>query len=396
MKGKRILALTVSTAMLFCSCTSRSEKQKQAIAENPYATAAHELMLNVIADYYDETNHDLHENPKGEGNCCVWPFASFLEALGDTFALFPEDETVKAVYLDALDKGIAKYRVKSNLTTPAGEFSDIIYYNAVCGGRGDYYYDDNAWVCLQFLRAYELLGDKSYLTRAEELLRFFETGYDDVLGGGIYWDKRFTCKNTCADGPVAICFLQAYRFTKNEAYLTRAKETVDWMTQALREEDGLYIDNISTEGERNGWKADYNQGTPLYALCLLADITGEASYRTLAGETAPAAVANAFTYFVKTGRATIKGNPIYKAWCVGWLMRGFEQYHLLTGDDANAFAAMEYVLDKKTLPNKDENGYYDPYFGTKDWSGESKTEVLQPSGIVSVLAACARYDVSKI
>ena len=131
----------------------------------------------------------------------------------------------------------------------------------------------------------------------------------------------------------------------------------------------------------------------LAALCLLADVTEDKSYRALADETASAAATNAFTYFVKTGKATIKGNPIYKCWCVGWLMRGFEEYVSLTGEDANAFAAMKYVLDQKTLPNKDENGYYDPYFGTKDWNGENKTEVLQPSGMISVLAACARYDV---
>lgn len=386
---KELLALTLSATMLLSSCDNKQKK----IEANPYATAAHDLMLTVIADYYDPVSHDLHGEPNGSGNSFVWPFASFLEALGDTYELFPQDETIKATYIDALDHGIVKYHVKSKLSTPAGEFPGTVYYNSSAGNRGDYYYDDNAWICLQFLRAYDLLGDKTYLTRAEELLAFFETGWDDALGGGIYWDKSFKSKNTCADGPIAICYLQAYRATKEKHYLDMAKKIVDWMNGSLRDTDGLYIDNLSVSGERNGWKADYNQGTPLAALCLLADVTEDKSYRALADETASAAATNAFTYFVKTGKATIKGNPIYKCWCVGWLMRGFEEYVSLTGEDANAFAAMKYVLDQKTLPNKDENGYYDPYFGTKDWNGENKTEVLQPSGMISVLAACARYDV---
>ncbi len=390
---KRILTLALSAVLclpVLSSCQTREEQ----IAENPYATAAHDLMLRIIEDYYDKDSHDLHtEKEDTGGNAFVWPFGAFLEALSDTYELFPGDEIIKETYVDALDKGLAKYRVKGTVTAPSGEYKSIVYYNASAGNKGDYYYDDNAWICLQLLRAYDLLGDKTYLEKAEELLIFFETGWDDVLGGGIYWDKSYSSKNTCADGPIAIAYFLAYQRTKNHHYLDMGKKILDWMNETLREEDGLYIDNVSAEGERNTWKADYNQGTPLYALCLAAELTKDKTYRTMADETALAARNNAFRYREKTGHATILGNPIYKAWCVGWLMRGFEAYATLTGTDAEGFVCMEYVLDQKTLGKADENGYYDPYFGTSDWAGENTTESLQASGVCSVLAVCAHYDV---
>lgn len=388
---KRILALTLSAALLLPVVTSCKDRSAE-IAENPYATAAHDLILNIIEDYYDREDHDLHTERGGDGNAFVWPFGSFLEALSDTYELFPEDETIRSTYIDALTNGIAKYRVKGKVTTPTGEFSDIVYYNASVGNRGDFYYDDNAWICLQFLRAYDLLGDETYLEKAEELLTFFETGWDDVLGGGIYWDKTYTSKNTCADGPIAICYFLAYQKTKNEHYLDMGKKILDWMNETLREDD-LYIDNVNIKGESNTWKADYNQGTPLYALCLAAEITGEKDYRTMADATALAARNNAFRYRPQNGHAFINGNPIYKAWCVGWLMRGFEEYARLTGSDAEGFVCMEYVLDQKTIGKADGDGYYDPYFGTDDWSGENTTEALQACGVCSVLAVCAHYDV---
>lgn len=401
MTAKRILCMLLCGALTvpMCACQPNFDNitpQPEKVAANTYATVALDLTLKICEDYYDLAKHEVKEQPTPDsGAGCVWPFASFVEALTETLALYPENETIKKYLVDALDHGINKYKVEGDLTTPAGKFEDIVYYNAVINNHSDYYYDDNAWVCIQFLRAYELLGEQKYLEKAEELLKFFDTGIDDVLGGGIYWDKSFTSKNTCADGPVAICYLEAYKITKNEHYLKTGTALVEWMNDTLRE-NGLYSDNINTAGEINGWKADYNQGTPLYALCLLYEITGESKWKTLATETAEAALTNSFRIIKKDGglkTAYKQGNPIYKSWCVGWLMRGFTEYVKMSGEKGLYFAAMENVLDRNMIGKADENGYYDPYFGSKDHANENETEVLQPSGVASVFAVCGYYDV---
>lgn len=393
MKIKRLICLTLSAAMMMPMCACNSTQKR--IEENKYASASLELMLNICEDYYSLEKHMLKGEPTaGSGDCFVWAFGSFLEALGDNLALYPENETLKTYYLDALNEGIKRYKVKGSVTTPTGTHKDITYYNASVGNRGDYYYDDNAWICLQFLRAYELLGDKIYLEKAEELLKFFGTGIDDTLGGGIYWDKSFSSKNTCSDGPVAIAYLWAHKITGNSDYLEKGKRLVSWMNDNLRDTDGLYWDNINTDGEINKWKADYNQGTPLYALSLLYEITNEEEYKTLADQTAKSALGLAFTVRGSGENKTVKmnGNPIYKSWCVGWLMRGFEQYISIRKDEGKYFEYMEKVLDD-TLETKNAKGYYDPYFCSGDWTSESTTEVLQPCGVASVLSLCAYHDV---
>ena len=401
---KRILCMLLcgAFAVPMCACNPKTvdfdnvEPQPEKVAANPYAAASLELTLKICEDYYDLENHVVKEQPTTDSNAgCIWPVACFTEALTETLALYPDNETLKKYLVDVLDYAVEAYRIEGSLTTPAGKFENIVYYNAVRNNHSDYYYDDNAWVCIQFLRAYELLGEQKYLVKAEELLEFFYTGIDEILGGGIYWDKSFSCKNTCADGPVAICFLEAYKITKNEKYLQTGRELVEWMNETLRE-NGLYSDNISVSGEINGWKADYNQGTPLYALCLLYEITGEKEWKALADETAEAALNNSFRIIMKEDAMKIaykEGNPIYKSWCVGWLMRGFTEYVKMSGEKGLYFAAMENVLDRNMLDKKRDNGYYDPYFGSKGHASENETEVLQPSGVASVFAICGYYDV---
>ncbi len=352
------------------------------------------LIEQVCKDYYSLDTHILQNDLQSTWGTTLWPFGSFMEALTETYKLYPENETIKKYLLDALDNGLNNFKVTTDLTTPAGEFKNITYYNASAFNRGDYYYDDNAWICIQLLEAYELFGDEKYLTKAEEILAFFETGIDDTVGGGLYWDKTFKCKNTCADGPAAIGYLRAYQYTGNEHYLNRGRELVDWLNKTLRDTDGLYFDNIEVGSNAiNSWKAFYNQGTPMYAMCLLYEITGEAKYKTLLDETANSALKHTYRTVWDGGlKTTLNGNPIYKSWCIGWLIRGFEEYVTLTGEGAEFYEKLHPIL-LENLETKDGHGYYDPYFRTGHYSDQSKTEVLQTSGVTSIYALYAYYEV---
>ena len=52
------------------------------------------------------------------------------------------------------------------------------------GNGNDKYYDDNAWLVITFLEAYETTRDPRYLTRADETLKFVLSGWDEKGGGG--------------------------------------------------------------------------------------------------------------------------------------------------------------------------------------------------------------------
>lgn len=356
-----------------------------------FAEPAWRLARTIIKDYW--TKGSLKSDLNG-GTAVVWGYASFMEAMAEAYRLFPDDANIKKAYLDSLDNGIMKYKVSNaTITTPNGQTHTISYYNAGRGGTKDYYYDDDAWICIQFLNAYDLLKDEKYLKEAEETLEFLWTGWDEELGGGIYWDKTYKGKNTCANGPTAIAFLWAYQFTKNEEYLEKGKMIYDWTREVLFDKNSkLYSDSVNLKNEFNHWKSAYNQGTMIYAGAQLYQITGEETYLKQARETNDASISLMFKG--RGSSASMNGNPIYKSWCIGWLVRGYLKfYEVDPKKDTNAMKCMQGVL-KKNLKTKNKRGYYDPYFMSGDWSGESTIDVLQPCGMSSVMSLVTYYEIA--
>lgn len=348
----------------------------------------------IIDDYYHRDTHIVSEQPGGNRSTTLWPATSFLEAVAEAYRACPDDPYIYSTYVDLLNNCLpAHYRVEATITSTTGNY-DVVYYNAVANSTGDYYYDDDAWVCIQFLIAYDLLGDERYLELAEESLEFFWTGWDDKLGGGIYWDKSYQSKNTCADGPIAIAFLRAYEITGKDEYLEKGKMIYEWLRDVMLEND-LYCDAISMDGTMNRWKAAYNQGTPLAVGALLYRITGEQRYLT---ETTAVWRATINHMFRGSGsNVTMNGNPIYRAWCVGWLVRGLEMYYMV--DDAKKTEAMDKMLsvledERGTIGYQGREGYYDPYFLTGDWATESMTQILQTAGVACTFLLAGHYELS--
>ena len=366
------------------------------LSQNVYAQAGLELMLNVIKKHYNARNNWLRFSIEDTNPCTLWGAGSFIEALAETYRIFPGDKTVKETYIDALNGLLDAYKVENvRINTPNSGSFTVTYYNATRGGRGDYYYGDNAWICIQFIEAYKLLGDESYLQKAEENLEFLWTGWDDVLGGGIYWDKEYGGKNSCANGPIAIAFLEAYTLTKKEEYLEKAKKIYEWSNEVLLD-GSLYHDSIGKNGKYNNWKAAYNQGVYIHAAAQLYEITGEEAYYDHAKKVVNATIGLMFNVSGRGDKliVTMKGNPIYKAWCIGWLARGFVKYYQVDPKKSGtSMTYLENVLDRELKTKDKKTGFYDPYFMTGDWKSENQIEILQVSGVASVFCIAAYYDV---
>jgi hypothetical protein len=366
------------------------------LAENVYAQAGLELLLQTCSTYYVLRTHTLKTDLSNSGQTTVWPATAYLESLAEGYRLFPENETIKKYYVDMLDYGLAKYLVTgATLSTPSGRYKNITYYNAGAGTQGDYYYDDNAWICIQLFNAYTLLGDSKYLEQAEKLLTFFWTGWDEVYGGGIYWDKTYSGrKGICTNGPITISYLLGYKMTGNEEYLEKALLIYNWIENSgIKNSNNCYHAGIS-DTDRDNWVAAYDQGTMMTASTLLYELTGEKEYLTNAKNTASGSISLMFTTSGRRGNLTVtmNGNPIFRSWCIGWILRGILSYYCDKTSKSNVF--MEYfeqVMDK-TLETKTEDGWYDPYFCSGDWSSESTDDVMQPAGTATCLFLAATFD----
>jgi hypothetical protein len=151
------------------------------------------------------------------------------------------------------------------------------------GNGDDKYYDDNAWLVLTFLEAYQSNRDARYLDRADETLKFVLSGWDEACGGGIWWHERHKdgTKNACSNGPSAVCCLRLAKYRKDEApaLIDQAKKIVDWTIGALQDDDGLFDDRmVVATGEVKRGKLTYNSALMLRALLGLHRATGEKAY----------------------------------------------------------------------------------------------------------------------
>lgn len=151
------------------------------------------------------------------------------------------------------------------------------------GNGSDKYYDDNAWLAISYLEAYETDRDPRYLARADETMKFVLSGWDDALGGGIWWHEKHKdgTKNVCSNGPSAVGCLRLAKFRKDEAtsLVDRARKIVAWTVAALQASDGLFDDRkVVATGEVKRGKLTYNSALMLRAMLGLYRATGEKDY----------------------------------------------------------------------------------------------------------------------
>ncbi len=131
------------------------------------------------------------------------------------------------------------------------------------GNGNDKYYDDNEWLVITFLEAYETNRDPRYLTRADETLKFALSGWDEESGGGIWWHQghKDGTKNACSNGPAAVGCLRLAKFREGDVatLVDQARKIVKWTASALQAEDGLFDDRkVVASGEVSGGNRTYN------------------------------------------------------------------------------------------------------------------------------------------
>ena len=170
----------------------------------------------------------------------------------------------------------------------------------------DRYYDDNQWMSLALVEAFELTGERSYLERADACVTFSLSGRDDKLGDGIYWhEQNKDSKNTCSNAPAVAAMLRVAQHlpAKAESHRQAARALYDWTKQKLRDPaDGLMWDNITLAGEVVEDKFSYNAALMLRSALLFAAIeTDESDRNKWLDEAREFAVAAEKQWVLKTG-----------------------------------------------------------------------------------------------
>jgi uncharacterized protein YyaL (SSP411 family) len=286
----------------------------------------------------------------------LWPFSGTFSAVN---ALYYRTGDKK--YQDMLNnkilKGLEEYFDTGRL--PAGYAS---YINSA--PVSDRFYDDNVWLVIDFADAYLKSGDKSLLDKAQKTWQFVISGWDEQLGGGIYWtEQKKTSKNTCSNAPSVVAAMKLFKSTNNTEYLTTAIKIYEWTKNTLQDSiDYLYFDNIKQNKRIDKRKYSYNSGQMLQGAALLYKETKDNKYLTDALRLAESCY-NSFFEDYDTGEGENRLLKNENTWFNAVMFRGFiELYHIDKNKKyvetfrKNLDCAWEHARESNGLFNRDIRG----------------------------------------
>lgn len=232
---------------------------------NPIWAERADSAQTALEKYFWNQGQDLfYSNSGKQGGFNYWWEAHAIDVLVDGFMRTGDSSYVNRISL--LYRGIT---LKNN-------------------GFTDGFNDDMGWMALALLRAYEITGNNNYKTVVYALWNNIKTGWDDSLGGGIYWQKSpRTFKDVPANAPACILACRLYEKFGNNDDLAWAEKIHSWLKATLVDSSsGMVYDGISIQGTLHEQQYTYNYGTYLDACLELYKITKDSSYLNEATRTA--------------------------------------------------------------------------------------------------------------
>ena len=258
----------------------------------------------------------------------------------------------------------------------------------VSAGKSDRFYDDNVWLALDFCESYMLTKKPEYLKKSIETWQFVLSGWDEQLGGGIYWcEQKKQSKNTCSNAPASVLAFKLFEATRDSAYFNWGIRIYNWTKANLQDPtDYLYFDNKNLSGKLGRAKYTYNSGQMLQAAAMIYKLTGKKAYL----EDAQNIARSAMNYFTEEF-TTPEGKKIrlFKNtgnWFNAILFRGYAELYRLDGN-AEYLGIFRDNMDQLWNHIRDKNDLF-----SKDWKGQKDDEykwLLDQASLVEIWGALA-------
>ena len=252
-------------------------------------------------------------------------------------------------------------------------------------GNSDRYYDDNVWLALDFCESYKLTGNSEYLNKSIETWQFIISGWDDQLGGGIYWcEQKKQSKNTCSNAPACVLAFKLFESTKDSSYFKWGMRIYNWTKTNLQDStDFLYFDNKNLTGRISRQKYTYNSGQMLQASAMIYKLTGNKVYLNEAQQIAKASIDHFTDRFITADGKEIKLFKNTGNWFNAILLRGYAELYNLDGNDKYLIIYRDN-MDQLWDHVRDKNGLF-----SKDWKGQTDDQykwLLDQAALVEVWA----------
>jgi hypothetical protein len=293
-----------------------------------YRDIADTVIKNINRYFYDPHKKLYKEKLTLKKNerpwSYLWPVCALLQTADEWNWLNPTDSL-----FDHTLQIANKYYNAQKAPLPAYDS-----YLMEAGGD-DRFYDDNQWIGIACMDAFQRTQNGEYLQIAKNIYDFMLTGYDSLAGGGLYWkegDK--STKNTCSNAPGAILALQLYKATGQQSFKDTALLLYHWVHARLKAKDELYYDAVQLPGQQiDTRKFTYNTGTMLQSAVMLFELEKDSSYL----KTAQAMAASSLQYFYR--------NHFFPEnyWFNAVLLRGYEALYQIDGNATYLKAMAKYV-----------------------------------------------------
>jgi predicted alpha-1,6-mannanase (GH76 family) len=218
-------------------------------------------LQSLLLSYWSGTQSYMVDTPGGSTLAGYWIFAQTFDAL-----------------LDGVERtGGEHYK----------GLVETFYESQKAIGFSRNFYDDENWMTLALMRAYDLTGDPAYLTEATTLYTDIMSGWDTTCcgstPGGIWWDKPHTQKATASNAGPVIAGVRLSERTSDPSYLAFAKQVYAfWTTNMIDPTTHEVIDHIDANGTLVRYKFTYDEGLVLGASAELYRVTQDPQYTTLA------------------------------------------------------------------------------------------------------------------
>jgi predicted alpha-1,6-mannanase (GH76 family) len=145
------------------------------------------------------------------------------------------------------------------------------------------YFDDETWMTLALIRAFDLTGEQRYLDTAREIFEDIMKAWDTTCCGehlgGIWWNRQHQQKATASNAGPVIAGVRLTRRTQDPQYLAFAQQAYAfWWEHMVNQQTYAIYDHLSPNGTRALGSLTYNHGVMIGAALELHAETKEAHF----------------------------------------------------------------------------------------------------------------------
>ena len=324
-------------------------------------SAGHHHLLNETYPYKQDNKASYlagDDTLTGRRVAYLWPTSGVYSGVNALLKTTGDKQYRQLLETDILP-GLQQYF--DSLRKPACYQSYI-----TSAGKSDRFYDDNVWLALDFCESYMLTKKPEYLNKSIETWQFVLSGWDEQLGGGIYWcEQKKQSKNTCSNAPASVLAFKLFEATRDSSYFNWGIRIYNWTKTNLQDStDYLYFDNKNLSGKIGRARYTYNSGQMLQAAAMIYKLTGKKAYLEDAQHIAQSAI-NHFTEEFTTAEG--KKIRLFKNtgnWFNAILFRGYTELYRLDGN-AEYLGIFRDNMDQLWNHIRDKNGLF-----SKDWKGQ--------------------------